>query len=131
MDDKLLKHGRFSWQELMTTDVEGAKDFYAKMFGWQYQTFPMADMIYEVIRTGEDETGGIMPIPPQAEGHPPTWGIYVTVDDVDASAALAVELGGKIHVPPTDIPEVGRLAMIQDPQGAHISIITYGMKESG
>ena len=128
MDEKLLKHGRFSWNELMTTDVEGARDFYTKLFGWQYETFNMNDMPYHVIRSGEEETGGIMSMPPQAEGHPPMWGIYVTVDDVDASVKLTEELGGKVHLPPTDIPEVGRFAILQDPQGAFISIITYEQK---
>ena len=128
MDDTLLKHGRFSWNELMTTDVQGAKVFYSKLFGWQYETFPMESMSYEVIRSEGQETGGIMPMPPQNEGHPPVWGVYVTVDDVDATAKLAEKLGGKVHLPPTDIPEVGRLAVLQDPQGAYISVITYQMK---
>lgn len=125
MEDKLLKHGRFSWNELMTTDVEGATTFYGRLFGWQYEAFPMNDMTYHVIRAGNEEAGGIMSIPPQAEGHPPAWGIYVTVDNVDESAKLAEKLGGKIHLPPTDIAGVGRFAVIQDPQGAFISIISY------
>ena len=128
MDDKLFRHGRFSWNELMTTDVQGAKAFYAKLFGWQYETFPMEGMNYEVIRSGGEEMGGILPMPPQAGEHPPAWGIYVTVDDVDAAAKRAEELGGTIHVPPTDIPEVGRFAVLQDPQGAYVSIITYVKK---
>jgi len=128
MDEKLLRHGRFSWNELMTTDVEGAKVFYAKLFGWQYEAFPMDEKTYHVIRSGDDETGGIMEMPPPAEGHPPAWGAYVTVDDVDETARRAEELGGKIHLPPTDIPKVGRFAVIQDPQGAFISIITYKME---
>lgn len=128
MDERLLKHGSISWSELMTSDQDGAKTFYGKVFGWQFEAMPMNDMTYEVIRSAGDETGGIMGIPPQAEGHPPTWGIYVTVDNVDESIKLVVELGGKIHLPPTDIPGVGRFAMIQDPQGAYISIITYEKK---
>jgi predicted enzyme related to lactoylglutathione lyase len=109
----------------MTTDEEGAKTFYGKLFGWQFEAMPMNDMTYHVFRSDGDETGGIMAIPPEAEGHPPTWGAYVTVDDVDVSIKLTEELGGKVHVPPMDIPGVGRFAMIQDPQGAYISIITY------
>jgi predicted enzyme related to lactoylglutathione lyase len=128
MEDRLLKHGRFSWNELMTTDVEGATLFYGNLFGWEFEAFPMNEMTYHVIRSGSEETGGIMPIPPQAEGHPPTWGIYITVDDVDATAKRAEELGGKIHLPPTDIPGVGRFAVLEDPQGAFISIITYDTK---
>lgn len=128
MDDKLLKHGSFSWNELLTTDEEGAKAFYGKLFGWEYQTFPMEKGGYHVIRAGGEESGGVMAMPPQAEGYPPTWGVYVTVDNVDESAKLAEKLGGKIHLAPTDIAGVGRFAVIQDPQGAFISIITYERK---
>ena len=70
-----------------------------------------------------------MPIPPQAEGTPPNWGSYVTVDDVDATAGKAEELGAKILVPLTDIPNVGRFFVLQDPQGAVISAITYADNE--
>jgi predicted enzyme related to lactoylglutathione lyase len=66
-----------------------------------------------------------MSTPPGAEGVPPHWGVYVTVDDVDTSARKAEELGAKTIVPPTDIPEVGRFYMFQDPQGAVLSVITY------
>jgi predicted enzyme related to lactoylglutathione lyase len=59
---------------------------------------------------------------------PPSWGAYVTVDDVDATAALAEKLGGKICIPPTDIPTVGCFTVIQDPQGAMLSAITYVKK---
>jgi hypothetical protein len=61
------------------------------------------------------------------KGMPPVWGTYVTVDDVDQTAKTAEKLGGKILMPPTDIPTVGRFCVIQDPQGAVISAITYKM----
>ena len=66
-----------------------------------------------------------MAMPPQVKGAPPHWGIYVTVDDVDATAKLAEQMGAKTIVPPTDIPNVGRFCTFQDPQGALISVITY------
>ena len=66
-----------------------------------------------------------MPTPPSAQGMPPAWLSYVTVDNADSTAKQAEKLGGKIVVPPRDIPEVGRIAVIQDPQGAAIAIITY------
>ncbi len=88
----------------------------------------MGDMTYTVLKAGETEAGGIMPIPEQAQGTPPHWGVYVTVDDVDATAKKAEELGAKTIVPLTDIPEVGRLFAFQDPQGAIISAITYVKK---
>ena len=128
MDEKLLKHGRFSWNELMTTNVEGARAFYGKLFGWQYEAFPMEGMTYEVIRSNGEEIGGMLPMPPQAGEHPPTWGAYITVDDIDDTAKLAEKLGGTIHLPPTYIPGVGRFAVLQDPQGAYISVITYEKK---
>lgn len=129
MSDLFKIHGAFSWNELMTTDVEAAKQFYSKLFGWTTEDMPMEGemqgMAYTVVKAGDKEIGGIMPIPPQAQGAPPAWGAYVTVDDVDASAKMAAELGAKIMVPPTDIPKVGRFAVIQDPQGAVLSCITY------
>jgi predicted enzyme related to lactoylglutathione lyase len=66
-----------------------------------------------------------MTIPKEAQGTPPMWGTYVTVDDVDLTARTAEQLGAKILVPPMDIPTVGRFCVIQDPQGAVINAITY------
>ena len=125
MKDPFKQHGAFSWSELMTTDVEGAKKFYSDLFGWETENMNMGDMNYTVVKVGEESLGGIMATPPQAEGTPPNWGVYVTVDDVDATAKKAEELGGKILVAPTDIPTVGRFCVLQDPQGAVISAITY------
>jgi uncharacterized protein len=125
MDEPRSKHGTFSWNELLTTDPEGAKEFYSQLFGWTSQAMPMDGFDYTIVKAGDSDEGGIMPIPPHAKGMPPTWGSYVTVDDVDATAALAEKLGGKVCIPPTDIPTVGRFAVIQDPQGAMISVITY------
>jgi predicted enzyme related to lactoylglutathione lyase len=129
MANVFQQHGAFSWSELMTTDAASAKDFYARLFGWQMRDQSvggsMGDMIYTVVKAGDQEMGGLMTMPPHMQGIPPHWGVYVTVEDVDASAKLAEELGGQIKVPPMDIPDVGRFAVIQDPQGAVLSIITY------
>ena len=125
MKDPFKQQGAFSWFELMTSDVAGAKNFYSKLFGWTAEDMPMGDMNYTVVKVGEEGLGGIMTIPSQAERTPPNWGVYVTVNDVDATAAKVEELGGKILVPPTDIPTVGRFCVLQDPQGAVISAITY------
>jgi predicted enzyme related to lactoylglutathione lyase len=125
MEERLLQHGMFSWSELMTNDAESAKRFYAQVFGWEYTEFPMEGMSYSVIKANGQEIGGIMPVPPQAAGTPPHWGVYVTVDDVDASAKKAEELGAAVMVPPTDIPDVGRFCVFRDPQGAVLSVITY------
>ena len=127
MDPTQTKHGQFSWNELLTTDPNAATKFYTQLFGWTTQDFPMPDFTYTVVRMGGADMGqgGIMPIPTHAKGMPPSWFSYVTVDNVDATAKQAEQLGGKIMVEPTDIPQVGRFAVIQDPQGAAISIITY------
>ena len=120
-----FKHGVFSWCELMTTDVEAAKEFYTELFGWTAEAVTIDGMQYNLIKLEGTEIGGIMALPAQAQGAPPCWGTYVTVDDVDATAGKAQELGASVIVPLTDIPEVGRFCVIRDPQGAVISIITY------
>ncbi len=125
MDEQLMQHGAFSWFELMTEDAGAAKDFYTKLFGWVLEDMPMEGMTYTVVKVSGKEVAGIMATPPEAKGTPPMWGVYVTVDDVDATAAQAEGLGAKIMMPPRDIPNVGRFCLIQDPQGAMISIITY------
>ncbi len=125
MDKKLLKHGMFSWFELLTSDVKGAKKFYKSLFGWKIADVKMPGMKYTAISVGEEQVAGMMSLPPNAKKMPPIWGAYVTVDDVDATAEKAVKLGGKILVPPQDIPGVGRFCVFQDPQGAMLSVITY------
>jgi len=125
MNEPFKQHGAFSWCELMTSDVEAAKTFYSKLFGWDTEDMSMPGMTYTVVKTGGNGIGGIMTMPKEAQGIPPAWGTYVTVDDVDATAKTAGQLGAKLLVPPTDIPDVGRFCVIQDPQGAVISAITY------
>lgn len=117
--------GAFSWNELMTTDVQGAKAFYGNLFGWGMQDIKPGDMDYTMVKLGDREIAGIMAIPKEAAGMPPRWGAYVTVADVDALLPRVAQLGGKVIVPPHDIPDVGRFAVIQDPQGAMLSIICY------
>lgn len=125
MTDVMKLHGAFSWNELMTTDVEGAKTFYSKLFGWTLNDMQASNMPYTIAKAGEKEVAGLMAIPPDAGNMPPMWGGYVTVDDVEASAKQTETLGGKIILAPQDIPEVGRFCVISDPQGATLSLITY------
>jgi uncharacterized protein len=117
-------HGAFSWNELTTSDAATARKFYGELLGWQFKDMNMGSGTYTVINAGGQDIGGISSTP-QAKGMPPFWGAYITVDNVDALAERVKRLGGKIAVPPTDIPTVGRFALIQDPQGASISLITY------
>jgi uncharacterized protein len=113
--------GRFVWHDLMTSDVEKAQQYYSDLLGWTYKEFDMGPGgVYKMIHAGGTEWGGFMPLDP-AQGIPPHWISYVTVPDVDAATAKAEELGGKTCVPGTDIPSVGRFAVIESPHGAWIS----------
>ena len=126
MSETVMKPvGAFSWNELMTTDVEAAKAFYSALFGWDVQKCEPCEMDYTMATLGGQDIAGVMAIPKEAAGMPPCWGAYVTVADVDALLPRVTQLGGKTIVPPHDIPEVGRFAVIQDPQGAMLSIISY------
>jgi uncharacterized protein len=125
MHEMFTKPGAISWTELSTTDVEAAKKFYGALFGWTFQEFPMPDTVYHVVKTGEREIGGIMKTPKEAAGMPPFWMTYVTVENVDQTVKNAKETGGKALLEPMDIPQVGRLAVLQDPQGAVFAVISY------
>jgi predicted enzyme related to lactoylglutathione lyase len=120
--DENMKHGAFSWNELATTDPKAALAYYTKLFGWTTEVMPMPGMDYTIVKVGDSMIGGVMAAP---AGAPTAWTPYVTVDDIDETAKLAVSLGGTICVPPTDIPEVGRFAVMADPQGAVIAAITF------
>lgn len=125
MTDCMKQHGAFSWNELMTTDVAAAKEFYGKLFGWELEDMQTCDMGYTMAKAEGKEVAGIMGMPPEAGEMPPMWGAYITVTDVEASAKEAEALGGKIVLAPRDIPDVGRFCVICDPQGAAFSLITY------
>ncbi|MBA3241029.1 MAG: VOC family protein [Acidobacteria bacterium] len=120
-------HGAFCWNELGTTDVEAAKKFYTELFGWKLKEGHVpAPMIYNEIMVNGEAVGGIYQMGPEFGGAPSHWMPYVAVDDVDASAKRVEELGGKVCVPPTDIPNVGRFSVINDPTGATLSILKLG-----
>jgi hypothetical protein len=119
----MTERGEFVWYELMTTDPEGAKKFYTDVVGWGTAPFENATgMDYTMWTKGEAPVGGVMELPEEARkgGAPPHWLGYVAVPDVDATAKKTKELGGKVLHGPEDIPEVGRFAVLADPQGAVI-----------
>jgi predicted enzyme related to lactoylglutathione lyase len=128
MVDVFRQHGAFSWSELQTSDLEGAKRFYSELLGWTMEDFPSAEIPYTLVKAGGETIGGIMAMPPQAAGAPPHWGVYITVKDVDIAAQKAVKLGATVIVPPMDISDVGRFSLIKDPQGALFNMITYFQK---
>ncbi len=122
-------HGAFSWNELNTDDPKKAVAFYGELFGWTVETMDVGTGPYHVIKVGDASIGGISGKPPGTEKMPSMWGSYVTVDDVDKIAKDCARLGGKVCMGPMDIPTVGRMAVLQDPQGAVINAITYKMEE--
>lgn len=119
------RSGQFVWRELLTTDVEAATRFYSEVFGWRFERSPE----YAQIHLGEKALGGVMKIPAAATGMPPSWSSYVTVPDVDAAAKTVQGAGGRVLVPPQDIPRVGRFAAVMDPQGAYFNVFKYGSAE--
>jgi predicted enzyme related to lactoylglutathione lyase len=122
------KTGSFCWLELGTTNIKAAKSFYSSLFGWASEDLPMGPMNYTMFRMGgKDVCGAAELMKEQLDAHvPPHWMPYVKVQSADASAAKGVELGAQQIVPPSDIPDVGRFAMLQDPTGAQISIFQPG-----
>lgn len=123
--DVYKTHGAFSWSELITTDPAAAAAFYGELFGWQVQP-PMPEMgNYRIAALGEEMVAGIMPPPPDAPPMPPHWGVYITVAHCDQAVEKAVALGGRLLMPPMDVPTVGRMAVLQDPQGAVFSVMQY------
>jgi len=125
MTERFRKQGAFSWFELTTSDVHGAEAFYSKLFGWSTEPWT-GEGNYTLIKADGQEVGGIVATPVAEDGPKPGgWGIYVTVADVDGTARMVPELGGKVLVPPTNIPRVGRFCVIEDPHGAVITAITY------
>ena len=123
--DPFKTHGAFSWNELMTSDPAGAAAFYRQLFGWRIDEVNMGTGPYRVVHAGDAAVGGIMAMPPGAPPMPPAWGCYVTVADLDQTLATCKALGGKVAMQPMVVPNVGRVAVIQDPQGATLSVITY------
>ncbi len=119
--------GSLCWNELLTNDTAKAADFYTKLFGWTTKSDSGA-MPYTEWINGDEHIGGMMQIQPQMGPIPPNWGIYIAVDDCDATAAKAVSLGGRQYVPPTDIEKVGRFAVLSDPQGGVFNIIKLNMQ---
>jgi len=115
--------GTVCWNELATNDKDKAGPFYAELFGWQLAPFEESPMSYTMFKNGEAHAGGMVEMTEEWGGIPPHWMVYFAVADCDGSAERAKELGGEVKVPPTDIPPVGRFAVIQDPQGAVFSII--------
>jgi predicted enzyme related to lactoylglutathione lyase len=113
--------GVFVWDELGTTDADGAQRFYEEVFGWTTNDMGPDYGGYRVFNVGETGIAGLMTLPDASI--PPHWQPYVAVEDPDATVAKAAELGGSALAEPMDVPNVGRIAVLRDPQGAVFGII--------
>lgn len=124
------KHGEFCWTEIVINDTESCKKFYTNVFGWEFNQSQAVEGEMEYLEynvPGGYPMGGLFKMTKEMFGEempPPHFMNYIAVDDVDATASKAFDLGGTIVVPPTDIPNVGRFAMIKDPTSAIFSILT-------
>lgn len=117
--------GTFSWVELGTSDAEGAKAFYASLFGWTFTDMPVGDSgVYSMASSSGDHVGALYER--AAEAPPPAWLCYVTVADADQTAARVVDLGGALVSEPFDVMDAGRMAVVQDPQGAVLALWQAG-----
>jgi predicted enzyme related to lactoylglutathione lyase len=115
--------GAVTWNELLTSDADSAAQFYSKALGVEIEKMPMPGMEYTLIKVDGNMVAGIMNKTPEMGPVPSHWAVYFAVDDTDAMVKKAESLGAKVMVPPQDIPEVGRFAVLQDPQGAVFNII--------
>lgn len=120
------RHGTVWWSELMTRDVAAARDYYAQVCGWEWATMPMSDGDYHVASRNGRMVAGMMDIAAMAgmTGIPPHWFTYLAVDDVDAAVAATRAAGGIVHREPWDVPGVGRIAIVADPSGASVGLMT-------
>ena len=115
----------FTWNELMSRDIDTAKDFYSQVFGWEYDTQDMGPAgKYHVIKGGESGLGGLMAMPPGVpEQAPNHWAAYIMVADIEQRIGQITAAGGQVVVPPFPIPGVGTAATVHDPQGGNFSML--------
>jgi predicted enzyme related to lactoylglutathione lyase len=112
--------GTFSWVDLATTDTDGAKRFYTGLFGWDVYDRPIpGDGVYTMLLREGKEVAALFEA---QEGMPTAWSSYVTVESAESAASRAAELGGGVMAEPFDVMEAGRMAVIQDPTGAVVSV---------
>ena len=116
------RHGAPLWYELMSKDPLAARRFYAAVLGWQIDEMPPtgSTMDYRMINAGDGLVGGVFKLTDDMckQGAAPCWMMYIGVDDVDACVSAIGSAGGSVLMPAFDIPNVGRIAMLSDPQGA-------------
>lgn len=120
------EHGALCWNELLTNDTGQAGEFYTGLFGWSANEQDMGDMIYTVFMNGERPAAGMIKIDKSWGDVPPNWLVYFAVSDCDGCVDLTRSMGGQVLYGPMDIPGVGRMAVMMDPQGAVFAVIKLG-----
>jgi predicted enzyme related to lactoylglutathione lyase len=114
--------GSFCWNELATRDIETARAFYSQLLDWELLPFQGGPTKYYIAKNKGKEAAGLMQMDEQWGNIPPHWMVYFSVSDTDATVERITQAGGKVHVPPFDIP-VGRMAVVADPEGGVFSLI--------
>ncbi len=115
--------GIFGWNELITSDVEGAKKFYKELFGWDAETKSIAPgWDYTMFKLGETVVGGMFGITPEMGPVQPHWLSYVFSDDIEADLAKAKAAGATVLKEAMEVPNTGTLAILLDPQGAAFAL---------
>lgn len=120
-------HGAVWWTELMTRDIEAAKAYYGAVCGWTWDSMPMGEGgdYHLAMRQGRPVAGAMdMSGMAQMENVPPHWFSYFAVDDVDAAVTATVAAGGKVIREPFEVPGTGRIAILEDPTGAAMGLMT-------
>ena len=132
------QHGEFIWYELSTDNADAAQHFYGAILGWRVTDSGQPNMDYRILHARDENTGewrpigGLMALTEEMKqcGARPLWLGYIGVNDVDRAVAKVTELGGSVQMPATDIPDVGRLAMVTDPQGTPFYVMRGNSDEA-
>jgi predicted enzyme related to lactoylglutathione lyase len=124
MGEQGHKHGFFGWNQLLTAEPAQAAAFYQALLGWSARPGEVEGLEQQLMYNGDQPVASILGVPPEAGEAMPHWHPHLTVDDVDRRVELAGELGAKVVVQPGDIPGLGRLAVIQDPTGAVLTLVS-------
>ena len=114
----------FIWQELVTTNQETSGNFFSKLLGWKLKQVDAGEFgTYSLFQKEGQDIAGMMNSTPDTPGKGSYWHSYIAVDDIDNCVEQAVELGGKVLVPPHDVPDVGRICAVSDPTGAVVHLM--------
>ena len=124
-------HGMIWWSELMTRDVAAARRYYEALAGWSFSTMPMGEETYHLASRNGQPIAGMMDMSktPGMENVPPHWFTYIAVEDVDAAVAATRTAGGRVIKDVFEVPDTGRIAIITDPTGAALGIMTPSLRD--